>query len=146
MYDLPRLSNDLCAVLVRSRHGNAKLIEQAKRMSVGSEFVVALEPIKGIENRLLPAYLGAAIRQSEGGMHSGSLSMEIILFVAGTMNIGKAVEIAVARGDEFVLFASRTRYLNYLESRFNLVAMKKYDLGISEASGQVAITAIRDDK
>ena len=72
--------------------------------------------------------------------------MEIILFVAGTMNIVKAIGSAVARGDEFVLFASRTRYLNYLESRFNLSVMKRYDLRISEGSGQVAITAIRDDK
>lgn len=146
MYDLPRFSNDLCAVLVRSSHGHAKVVEQARKMSGGSEFVVVLNPSEGIEKRLIPAYLGATISQSEGNMHSSSLSMEIILFVAGTMNIGKALGAAVAKGDEFVLFASRTSHVNYLESRFDLNVLKKYDLDISEDSGGVAITAIRDDK
>ena len=146
MYDLPRFSSDLCAVLVRSRHGHTKVVEQARKMSGGSEFVVALEPSEGIEKKLLPAYLGAAIRQCEGNMHSSSISMEIILFVAGTMNIEKAVNTSVAKGDEFVLFASRTGSVNYLESRFDLHVVKKYDLRISNVDSGVAITAIKYDK
>lgn len=147
MYELPRFSNDLCAVLVRSKHGHAKIIEQARRLSAGQEFVVVLNPLEGIENRLVPAYMGAAIRQAEGSMHSSSLSMEIILFVAGTMNISNALEDTVAKGDQFVLFASRTSIVNYLLSRFGLEVIKKYELRIdSNGSGEVAITAIKDDK
>ena len=120
-------------------------------MDMGKEVIdqaVAANKIlaKIIEKKLLPAYLGAAIRQYEGNMHSSSISMEIILFVAGTMNIEKAVNTSVAKSDEFVLFASRTGSVNYLESRFDLHVVKKYDLCISNVDSGVAITAIKYDK
>lgn len=147
MYELPKFSDDLCAALLSSSSSIDAIIEQSKALSTGSDFVLLLKPSKGLEGRLVPAYIGATVRQSEGTMHSNSLAMETLLFVSGTMNIGNAIVRAGARGKKFVIFSSKKSLLDLVVGKFGLKVLKNYSLLLDpKVSGNVAITAIKDDK
>lgn len=147
MYNMPEFSKDLCAALVSCGSGAARVVDAARRLSGERYFVLAIKPLDGIEKRLVPAYMGAAIRHKEGTMRSNSLAMETLLFVSGTMNIGNAIEHTAADGPEFILFSNKTRLVNQLVSKFALKVIKRYDLGLDfKASGGVAIASIKDDK
>ena len=147
MYELPKFSYDLCAALLSSSSNIDAIIEQSKKLSTGRDFVLLLKPSKGLEGRLIPAYIGAMVRQSEGTMHSNSLAMETLLFVSGTMNIGNAIARAGADGKKFVIFSSKKSLLDLMVRKFGLKVLKNYSLVLDpRASGNVAITAIKDDK
>ena len=147
MYNPPKFSSQLCAALLSSGSDIAEILEESKRLSNGSDFVLMLKPSKDIEHKLIAAYIGAMIRQSEGTMRSNSLAIETLLFVSGTMNIGNAIGRTGADGKEFVIFSSRKEILEGVISKFKLKRLKSYALVLDpKTSGRVAITAIKDDK
>ncbi len=147
MYNLPKFSNGLCAALLSSSSDIAIILEESKRLSKGSDFVLMLRPSKGTEHKLIPAYIGAMIRQNSGTMRSNSLAIEILLFISGTMNIGNAIKRAGANGKEFVIFSNRKKLIEGIISKFKMKKLKAYLLELDpKASGRIAITAIKDDK
>jgi hypothetical protein len=73
----------------------------------GREFVQLFRNKKGIEEKLLPAYFNALIRQRDSSMRSSSIAIETLLFVSGSMNIAKAIsEFGINDASEFILFAT----------------------------------------
>jgi len=140
MYHPPRFNRNLVAVLARSRLAPDAVIEAARRLSKGDDFVLILKPAEGIEGRLLPAYINAMIRKAGSTMRSGSLSLEMILFISGTMNIGNAIERSGASGDEFVVFCSGKPLCDRIVSKFGLEIVKRYDLRLDlSRSGEIAL-------
>ena len=147
MYNPPKFSNELCAVLTSSSSDMESMLKESRKLSKGSDFVLMLRPSKKIEHKLVPAYIAAMIRHSEGTMHANSIDLEILLFVSGTMNIGNAIEDAGTNGNEFVVFSSSKKLLEGMVSMFGLKKLKEYPLRVDpKTSGSVAITAIKDDK
>lgn len=147
MYDLPKFSKGLIAVLVKSCTSPGEVIAEAIKLSEGDDFVLVLEPSEGIEARLLPAYINAAIRKKDRAMHSGTFSLEILLFISGTMNLGNAIERASARGNEFVIFSSSKKLSDKIISRHGMNVAKKYRLKLDlNKSSRISIISIRDER
>ncbi len=83
------------------------LLDRARAVSKGDKFVLLLRSGDGIEGRILPAYLNAYVRYREGNMRSDSLPIELMLFIAGTLNIGKAIrEYGAKEGSGLLVIAS----------------------------------------
>ncbi|MHB1830675.1 MAG: hypothetical protein ACYCO0_04760 [Candidatus Micrarchaeaceae archaeon] len=147
MYTIPKFNPDPVAVLARKDSGPEEVIAKARDLSKGKEFALILNPSSGIEDRLLPSYINAEIRRGDNNMRSGSLALEIMLFVSGTMNIGNAIERSSARGNEFIIFSSSPKLLDSLVSKFRLKVVKRYELKLyPEKSSRIAIIPIKDDK
>ena len=80
------------------------LVEAAKKTSEKDNMIILLDYRKDIVMRLGPAVLNALLRKEEGEMRSNSFQVEVLLFVAGTMQISKAMEKAGARnGMDFII-------------------------------------------
>src|SRR5271166_2555667 len=89
---LKGLSLDPCAIVFESERDILQVVDEARQLSKSKEVIIAVREGKELEKRLLPAYLNAYLRSKEDAMHSGSISLETILFLAGNMNITNAVE------------------------------------------------------
>ena len=147
MYTPPKFSPAPVAVLASKDLGLEGVVAEAMKLSDGEDFVLVLDPSDGIEDRLLPSYINAAIRKGNNNMRSGSLALEIMLFVSGTMNISNAISRSSARGKDFVIFSSNSRLLESLVSKFSLRVVKRYDLRLCpEKSSRIAIMPIKGDK
>ncbi|MCL4365208.1 MAG: hypothetical protein M1569_00735 [Candidatus Marsarchaeota archaeon] len=146
-YALPRFSKKLFAFKSSSGADISEIIDCASRLSEGANFIVILDDIKNIDKLLIPAYLNAIIRRNDGSMHAESLSIEIMLFIAGTMNIGNAMKLASATSSKrFVIFSDSMALIRRILSGFDITARK---IGLSvdlSKSSAVAVTAIRDEK
>lgn len=131
-----------------SSSGNAEaVLGEAISLSKGDDFVILLKGAVDTK-RLLPSYVSAAIRKSEGSTHSKSLSIEIMLFLAGTMNIGNAVKKVGASGKgNMIAFASSEKLAKSLISKFNMKNAGRCSLSMDpKVTNEVALTAIREDK
>ena len=123
------------------------IVNEAMKLSKGNDFVLILKGSREIERRMLPAYVSAAIRQADCSMHSRSLAIETLLFIAGTMNISNAVERVRPAGGEFIVFSTDERCAQSLFSRFRIRRPKKCRLELDPiVTSDVALTAIREDK
>ena len=144
---VPKFSTGLTAFLGTSESGAEKVIEEAMRLSNGDDFILVLKPSKGIEDRLIPAYIGALIRKEDGIMHASSLALETLLFIADTMNIGNAIERASGTGNKFVIFASSRALADKISSKLGIKVLKTYRLRLDpKKSSAIAITAARYEK
>ena len=144
---MPEFSDSICAGLFSSASDVSEIVDESKILTKENDFVLLINPSKEIEHRLIPAYINATIRKARGNMHSDSLSLEILMFVSGTMNIGNAIERSGARGGRFVMFSSRKEILDKMVSRFSMKLLKSYNLVLDMGKcGQVAMTAVRDGK
>ena len=95
------------ACAASSALGKGRLLELSGRLSKGSSFVLLMKDDRTLEGRLLPAFMNAYLRHSERGMRSGSLQKEVLLFAAGTMNIGKAIgTVGLVDSGSFMVLAS----------------------------------------
>ena len=143
----PEFSPGLVAFRASSGRCADSVVEAAKNLSRGSDFVLVLKDSAEVEGRLLPAYISASMRMREGSMHSRSLALEIMLFVAGTMNIGNAVARAGASGSRFIIFASSRGVADALVSKCRLRVAGRCRLRLDPAiSSSVALTAISEGK
>ena len=135
------------AALVTSSASVETVIKEAKRIAKGGDVILALKESKGIEGRLLPAYINAYLRYSEKAMHSSSISLEMLLFVAGAMNISNAAKKSAADGKRFILFSSEKKLAQELQKKCGIRVERDIKLSMDpDAASDVAMTAIRDDK
>lgn len=135
------------AALVISTAPIDTVIKEAKRIAKGGDVILALKESRGIEERLLPAYINAYLRYSEKSMHSSSISLEMLLFVAGAMNISNAAKNSAADSKRFILFSSEKKLAEQLQEKCGIKVEKELKLGMDpDAASDVAMTAIRDDK
>src|SRR5208337_4970337 len=75
-----------------SRRGLAELIKSAKDASDNGAFILLLDDKEAVAERAIPAFMNAKLRLKDGMARSRSASMETLLLVAGTMNIGSALK------------------------------------------------------
>lgn len=134
------------AYSVSSRFSIDQLLELSDRISKGREFVQIFEDDKRLIPRLIPAYLTSLIRMNEKAMRSRSLSKEMLLFVAGKMNIQEAIKSCGAKNNKsFLVFASSSEIFSRFLKKTDLLINKKHKLKLDyEVAGEVAITEIAE--
>ncbi len=135
------------ACLARSGMGKEELLDISAGLSKGDSFVLLLRSVDGLADRLLPAFMNAYLRYSENNMRSGSLQKEVLLFAAGTMNIGKAIRsVGIVDSAEFMVFAGGKallyRFLRLSGSR----TVKRCKLSVKkEVAREVAMAGLTGD-
>ena len=101
----------------------------ASRGYRGSGFILMLKNDGMLVERLLPAYMNAKIRHMEDGMRANSVQMEMLLFVAGTMRLEKAIERAGASDHgNFMVFASERKGIREFAREAGIRIMEEYGL------------------
>lgn len=135
------------AVVAESDTDIGNVIKEANRLSKPGDVLIAIMERRGIEKRLLPAYINACLRYGEGSMHSDSISIETILFIAGNMNISNALDEVGADGSRFILFSSSRELAEKLARRCGLKKIRKIKLVLDQdVASEVSMTAIRYGK
>ncbi|MDE1827870.1 MAG: hypothetical protein KGH65_01780 [Candidatus Micrarchaeota archaeon] len=121
-----------------------ELVKEALNLAKGVDFVQIFDNQKEIEQRLLPAYFNALIRYEEEGMRSREVSKEMLILVAGKMNISKAIEkCGVKDARDFILFATSGNLEKIAKKNLRIGAMKRIPLKFDqESAANVAITPI----
>jgi len=147
MYSAPKFSDELVAFLAQSDLQIESIVDGARRLSKGAQFVLVLRPAKGLEQRLVSAYINAVIRHKDGIMRSKSMSLEALLLIAGTMNIGNAVGRASAIKSPFVVFSSSKKLSRQMVARFDMKVLRDYKLRLDlNKSGKIAVLPVSYDK
>ncbi|MDE1824567.1 MAG: hypothetical protein KGH74_04705 [Candidatus Micrarchaeota archaeon] len=121
-----------------------RLLNEARKLSRGNSFILLLDKRRGIEDRLLPAYLNAYLRHRERSMRSESLQIEVLLFAAMTMQIGSAIKSHGIRNQKgFIIFTNRKQLLKRMRKKFPIKLSKELKLSLgSEESGRMAVLPI----
>ena len=134
------------ALLCSSAKSIEELVSISKKHSKKGAFIVILGKDEKLLKRLLPAYLNAYARFNEGGMRSRDMGIEIMLFLAGSMNIGGAIRKVGARsGSEFIAYSNSGKALASFVKKSSCKIVKKYALKFDcSAAGEVAIAGISD--
>lgn len=124
-----------------------ELIGKSKELSGEEDFILLLDYNSTDAARVLPAYVNALIRQKDGIARSRSTWMEMLLLVAGTMNIGKAIKEHGAKNPErFLAFATSEGLIRRFAAKNGVRLSKKISLAIDEnVSGGVALTEVEND-
>ncbi len=105
--------NHPVACLAAAELDKEELLEISLGLSSGKNFVLLVKNNSIIHDRLLPAFISAYVRYTEKHMRSSSLQKEILLFTAGTMNVGKAIKAAgISDNGEFIAFSSSKALLD----------------------------------
>ncbi|MEM3839142.1 MAG: hypothetical protein QXF01_01010 [Candidatus Micrarchaeaceae archaeon] len=109
------------------------LVEKAKAVSTGDNFVLLIDNKEDAIGRILPAYLNSYIKHKEGNMRSESLQIEMLLFLAGTFKISKAIErYGAKRSSNFLLIGNKVELLRSFAKNNGIKLVRKLKLGISE--------------
>ncbi len=142
--DFPKTKPYAC--LVRSERGKEELLHTANDLSKGSTFVLILKNDTAVAKRLFPAFVSSFVRYGERGMRSGSLQKEIMLFVAGTMNIGSAIKsVGVVSGDDFLVFASDRKLCSAFLEKIDGKKIKDVGLTLDKLiASEVATAGIKE--
>ncbi len=121
------------ACLCSSGTGLNLLFDEARKLSKKEDFVLLLSDRNEILGRILPAYLNAYVRYREKGMRSESLQMELLLFIAGTFKISRAIEECGATGSNgFLLLCSNRRLLDRYARANSIEIKRRCKLGMPE--------------
>ena len=120
------------------------LIRFSSELSVGKEFVLLVNKDEGLIERFQASYLNAYLRYIESDMRAKSLQMEILLFLAGTMRVDKAIErCGISNTNGFILFASSKKTWSKFRKRVNLDLIKEYKLQFDlDVAAKVAESAL----
>lgn len=117
------------ACLAASEADVGRLIAESEALSSEKGFVLLLDEKKGIAERLLPAYLNASVRFSEGGAKAARIQLEMLLFVCGSMKIETAISgCGIKRNSRFILFATSERLLKDFLKKTASDALHAYSL------------------
>ncbi len=146
-YVLPDFTDRLIALRASSDADISEITGLAGQLSKGRDFVMVIGDAKYIEKALIPAYINATIREREGSMHSKLLSLEIMLFLAGTMHIENAMKsVAATSSNKFIIFSNSNKLVRMLKARFSIVSKEiALHLDMSKSTG-ITMAAIRDGK
>lgn len=133
--------------LCSSKNKMQVLIENSKKASHSNEFVLLLKYDKRIIQRILPAFMNASIRVSDGIARTKSLQIEMLLLVCGTMSIGKALEACGARNKEnFLLFATDKSLLESFSKQNGVKIGRRIELSLDLiVAGDVTMTELLNE-
>lgn len=124
---LPR--SEPVAFLCSSDSSINSLVNSARKASSGNDFILLLANRRGVTGRLLPAYLNAYIRNMERRRRSGSLQIELMLFVAGTFKINKAIsDYGAKRSGDFILVGNSEESSRRYARQNNVKIRKRFRL------------------
>lgn len=108
-----------------SKTGLSALVDGARDLSRHEQFVLLLKSDNSLSGRILPSYLNAYVRYREGRLRSGSLQMEVLLFIAGTFKISRAIERCGALGSDRFVIVSSSKGLAEKYAKANNVRMEE---------------------
>ncbi len=144
---MDRLGKRPCAIIYESGSDISSVVEAAKNLSKADDVIIAVKEDGKLAKKLLPAYINAYIRNQEKSMHSSSLSLEAMLFLAGNMNITGAINSVGADKPRFMLFSSRRELAEMLAKKCRLKKIKETKLTLDwDIASNVAMVAIKDYK
>ena len=134
------------ALLCSSAKSTEELVSISKKHSKKGTFVVLLDMDETLLKRLLPAYLNAYARFNEGGMRSNDIGIEIMLFLAGSMNISSAIrKVGAKSGKAFIAYSNSSKALASFVKKTSCRIVKKYALKFDcSIAGEVAIAGISE--
>ncbi len=122
---------DVVAISACSDSNIQKLLELSNSFSDSDKFILLLENKEKIPGRIIPGYINAKLRQYEKSMRSSSLQKEVLLFIAGTMNIKNAIEKVGAKSEsDFIVFGNSEKLLLEFIKLGKLKKVKKIDLSL----------------
>jgi tRNA threonylcarbamoyladenosine modification (KEOPS) complex Cgi121 subunit len=138
----PKSKPVLC--LCSSTRTIKELIEASKSHGKGRNFILLMEHSEKLLKRILPAYLNAGIRVSDGMARSNTIQMEMLLLVCGTMRIDKALKECGAKDPRnFLVFATKDELLRSFIKKENISVIKKVEPVFDvKAAGDVAMTEL----
>lgn len=132
-----------CLCEVGSLHA---ALEAARRLSLGNDVIELLDPHKDVMDRLVPAYANAALRESEGCMRTKDVRTEMMLFVAGKLDVRTAIEHCGAKENRFVVFASSKKLFWAFKKASKAKVIETYELKLDmDAASKVVSTGLRNE-
>jgi hypothetical protein len=142
-----RIKTRPVAYLCTSQAKLDALIDGSRKESKGTDFILLINDDKRLLGRVLPAYINCMIRHAESSKRARSVQMEMLLFIGGTMNIGKAIAGAGARSaSRFVLVSSRKGLASKFIKQYDVKMSKQYRLALDfDISGDVAVTELESE-
>lgn len=128
--------------LCESENGIDMLVTGSK--SRGKEFVLLLDYIPELCDRLLPALINAKVRFAEGISRARSLQMETLLFAAGTMNASNAIRrCGIKDQKRFLAFSTSQVPFRKFAGKNKVHVVKELKMKIDlDVSGKVALAAL----
>jgi hypothetical protein len=128
-------ANNSVAYVAESKKDVKEIIYIAEKLSKGIKLIQVFKNNNSIILKLIPAYLYAALRYKDGSMRSKTIANEMIMFVAGEKNIGKAIKICGVSGTKFIIFATDASLIDVFLLKINGTLIKKLKLQINLDSG-----------
>ncbi len=133
----------VCLCSTENLHGALKA---ADRLSKGEDLIELVDPEKDLIDRLAPAYINAALRNSEGCMRAKDMRTEMMLFIAGKLDIRSAIDLCGAKGDRFIVFASSKKLFDAFEKAAGIKVVRAYKLGFElDVANMVASTELKSE-
>lgn len=128
--------------LCESKSSVEKLVEGSKSMS--KNFILLLDYIPELCDRLLPALVNAKVRFAEKISRARSLQMETLLFAAGTMNAGNAIRrCGIKNPKRFLTFSTSQQLFRKFAGKNKVHVVKELKMKIDlDISGKVALAAL----
>ncbi len=119
-----------------------ELVDRLKSFREGS-IMQAFSYSRNVEDALLPAYVNAKLRASEGMARAKDMNMDFMLLVAGTMEIDKALARCGANSHRFIFFSeNRRKGRSFLKKNgVRIVKELKLRLGL-HAAEEVALSEL----
>ncbi|MDE1874215.1 MAG: hypothetical protein KGI04_03805 [Candidatus Micrarchaeota archaeon] len=130
-----------------SKRSINELVESSKRLVRGGDVLLLFRYDERLVRRVLPAYVNAALRFGEGSSRSNSMQVEMLLFLCGTMNIGKALrECGAADSKRFCVFSSSAALFSRFSKANGIVSTRRIPVSLDpKVSGNVAISELLSD-
>lgn len=128
MLEFPKLGEDPSAFVGSCGARVKEIIGQAAAFSRGFEVVLALKQSEGLEKRLLPAYIAAAIKMNCGTMKAKSMPLEMLSLLANTNDIRKAAAMSADDNCNFVLFSSSSKLERQIMRKLGIRIGRKWRL------------------
>ena len=130
-----------------SKNAIGSLVESSKSFSKGGNLVLLFDYTERSASRALPAFVNASIRFAEGAGRSGSMQVEMLMMLCGTMNIGKALKECGAKSNgRFAVFATGAKLFAQFCRANGISKTKRLGLALNpEEAGKVAITELLND-
>lgn len=121
-------------------------IALSEKISRGKNVVQLFDANKDIIERIVPAYINAALRSYDGSMRTKSIRSEMMIFVSGKLDIARAVESCGAKGSRFVAFSNSNDVFNSFTKNGSIKVLKKYKPPFSlDVAKDVASTELRSE-
>ena len=140
------ISGKPIAYLCSSQAKLEAMLDDSRKNSKKGTFLLLAEPKSNLQERIIPAYINSAIREQEKCMRANNIQMEMLLFLSGTMNIGKAIRDSGAKSSsKFVLISNKETLISSFCKKFGIKKLQKYVLTLDyDVSGKVALTELEN--